>query len=62
MLPGAAITVKHVATGLTRAAQTDTSGNFTIPSLPVGPMKAPRKRWDSGAKCGRGSTCWWKKE
>ena len=35
-LPGAAITVKHVETGLTRTAQSDTSGNFTVPSLPVG--------------------------
>jgi len=32
---GAAIPVKHVEAGLTRAAQTDASGNFTIPSLPV---------------------------
>lgn len=35
VLQGAAITVKQVETGLTRAAQTDASGNFTIPSLPV---------------------------
>jgi hypothetical protein len=36
VLQGAAITVKHLETGLTRAAQSDASGNFTIPSLPVG--------------------------
>jgi len=36
VLQGAAITVKHLETGLARAAQSDTSGNFTIPSLPVG--------------------------
>jgi carboxypeptidase family protein len=35
-LPGAAITVKQLETGLTRTAQSDTSGNFTVPSLPVG--------------------------
>ncbi len=36
VLPGTAVTVKHLETGLTRAAQTDTSGNYSIPSLPVG--------------------------
>jgi hypothetical protein len=36
VLQGTAITVKHVETGLTRAAQSDTSGNFSVPSLPVG--------------------------
>jgi hypothetical protein len=36
VLQGAAITVKHLDTGLTRAAESDASGNFTIPSLPVG--------------------------
>jgi hypothetical protein len=41
MLQGAAITVKH---GLTRAAQTDTSGNFTVPSLPVGAYEGTAKK------------------
>jgi hypothetical protein len=36
VLPGTAITIKHLETGLTRAAQSDGSGNFTVPSLPVG--------------------------
>src|SRR5712692_1220420 len=36
VLQGAAITVKHVDTGLTRTAQSDGSGNFTILSLSVG--------------------------
>src|SRR5579864_1566085 len=36
VLPGVAITVKHVETGLTRTTQSDSSGNFTVPSLPVG--------------------------
>ena len=44
MLQGAAITVKHVETGLTRAAQTDTSGNFTIPSLQVGAYEGTAKK------------------
>src|SRR5204862_6937408 len=36
VLPGAAITVKHVDTGLTRTAQADASGNYNVPSIPVG--------------------------
>ncbi len=36
VLPGTAVTVKHLDTGLTRATEADASGNFTIPSLPVG--------------------------
>jgi hypothetical protein len=36
VLPGTAVTVKHLDTGLTRAAQADADGNFTISSLPVG--------------------------
>jgi hypothetical protein len=35
-LPAAAVTVKHVETGLTRTVQADLSGNYNIPSLPVG--------------------------
>ena len=33
---GAAVSVKHIETGLTRAAQADNSGSYSIPSLPVG--------------------------
>src|SRR6202049_944511 len=36
VLPGAAITVKHTETGLTRAALSDSGGGFNVPSLPVG--------------------------
>ena len=36
IMPGATITAKHVETGLTRTAQTDSSGNYTIPSVPIG--------------------------
>src|SRR5712691_345649 len=32
----AAVSVKHIETGLTRAAQADNSGGYSIPSLPVG--------------------------
>lgn len=36
VLPGARVTVKNLETGLTRAVEVDASGNYTIPSLPVG--------------------------
>src|SRR3989475_5857388 len=36
VLPGTMVTVKHLETGLTRAVEADTSGNYSIPSLPVG--------------------------
>src|SRR5713101_8397996 len=39
VLPAALITVKHLETGLTRTDESDTSGNFNIPSLPVGPYE-----------------------
>ena len=35
-VPGATITAKHLETGLTRAVDVDASGNYSIPSLPVG--------------------------
>ena len=35
-LVGAAVTVKHIDTGLTRAVETDSSGNYSVSSLPVG--------------------------
>jgi hypothetical protein len=36
VLAGAAVTVKHIDTGLTRTAQADSSGSFSVQSLPVG--------------------------
>src|SRR6516225_9745153 len=36
VLPGAAVTVKHLETGLTRNGVTDANGSFNVPSLPVG--------------------------
>jgi hypothetical protein len=35
-VPATAITVKHIDTGLTRSAQSDADGNYSISSLPVG--------------------------
>src|SRR5437867_4807956 len=36
VVPGAAVTVRHVETGTTRTAQTDADGNYSVPSLAVG--------------------------
>src|SRR5579885_3674098 len=36
VIPDATVTVKHTETGLTRTAQTDANGSFSIPSIPVG--------------------------
>src|SRR5215471_3365752 len=36
VLPETAITVRHVETGLMRTTQTNSSGNYNVPSLPVG--------------------------
>src|SRR5262245_52220064 len=44
VLQGATITVKHLETGLTRTDEADTSGNFSIPSLPVGPYEVTAEK------------------
>src|SRR5712691_11334838 len=44
VLQGAAVTVKHLDTGLTRTAEADTSGSFNIPSLPVGPYEVTAEK------------------
>src|SRR2546422_9064381 len=36
VLPATLVTVKHLETGLTRTAEADSSGSFSLPSLPVG--------------------------
>ena len=36
VIPGAAVTVKHTSTGLTRSATTDAHGAFLFPLMPVG--------------------------
>ena len=39
VVPGAAVTVKHTETGLTRAGETGSNGGYNLPSLPVGPYE-----------------------
>jgi Carboxypeptidase regulatory-like domain len=36
VLPGTMVTLRHLETGLTRAVETDASGGYSVPSLPVG--------------------------
>ena len=36
VLPGAAVTATHVATGVSRTTQTSTTGQFSFPDLPLG--------------------------
>ncbi len=44
IIPGAAVTAKHVDTGTTRTAETDASGNYNVPSLPVGQYEVTVER------------------
>ncbi|MGH9629637.1 MAG: carboxypeptidase regulatory-like domain-containing protein, partial [Bryobacteraceae bacterium] len=37
VIPGAVVTIRNVATGLTKTATTDETGNFVVPALPAGP-------------------------
>ena len=36
IVPDVSVTARHIETGLTRIAATDSNGNFTVPSLPIG--------------------------
>src|SRR2546426_9992861 len=36
VIPGATVTLTHTATGRARTVQTDSSGEYTAPSLPTG--------------------------
>src|SRR5713226_8384192 len=44
VLPAASITVKQLETGLTRTIEADTSGYYSIPSLPVGPYEVTAEK------------------
>jgi hypothetical protein len=43
-IPGAEVTVTQTATGVTRTAQTDASGVYSLPSLPLGPYRLEVKK------------------
>ena len=44
VLPETAVRVRHLETGLTRAAQTDSGGAYRVPSLPVGQYEVTGER------------------
>ena len=39
VVPEAAVTVRHIETGLTRTAETGVNGGYAVPALPVGPYE-----------------------
>jgi hypothetical protein len=43
-IPGAQVTVTQTDTGLTRVAETDSSGVYSLPSLPLGPYRMEVKK------------------
>jgi hypothetical protein len=43
-VPGAEITVTQTDTGLTRSAQSGATGNYSLPSLPIGPYRLEVKK------------------
>jgi hypothetical protein len=43
-VPGAAVTATQADTGLTRTTETDASGSYLLPSLPIGPYRIEVKK------------------
>lgn len=43
-IPGAAVTVTQTDTGVSRTAQTGASGDYSLPSLPIGPYRMEVKK------------------
>ncbi len=43
-IPGAKVTVTQTDTGVTRSAQTGGSGDYSLPSLPLGPYRMEVKK------------------
>src|SRR5438552_3939779 len=39
LIPGVTISIKHIDSGLTRTVVSGETGNYTAPSLPVGPYE-----------------------
>jgi hypothetical protein len=39
VVAGATVTVKNTSTGLERSTDTDYTGNYTVPELPIGPYE-----------------------
>jgi len=56
VLPGTMVTLRHLETGLTRAAETDAGGNYTIASLPVGEYELTAEKTGFQREVRRGIT------
>src|SRR2546428_13853337 len=44
VIPGVSVTAKHIDSGLTRTVNTSETGNYSIPSLPVGAYELTAER------------------
>src|SRR5262245_12370026 len=51
---GVTITARHIESGLTRKVETNHSGNYKIPSLPVGPYEETADKLDFKQQVQRG--------
>src|SRR5437016_10511888 len=56
VLPGTTVSVKHLETGLTRAVEADASGNYSMPSLPVGEYELTAEKMGFRREVRRGIT------
>src|SRR5450759_2721541 len=56
VVPSAAITVKNLALGMTRTAETDANGSYSIPSLPVGQYEVTTEKTGFKQEVRRGIT------
>jgi hypothetical protein len=54
VLPEAAVSVRHIDTGLTRAVVTDANGDYSVPSLPVGAYEVTAEKPGFKAELVRG--------
>ena len=43
VLPGVVVTARQIETGLVRTATTDADGRYTLPTLPAGCVRDPRR-------------------
>ena len=56
VVPEAAVTIKHLESGLARTAETDASGSYSVPSLPVGQYEMTAEKTGFKQQVRRGIT------
>ncbi|MBI4458725.1 MAG: carboxypeptidase regulatory-like domain-containing protein, partial [Acidobacteria bacterium] len=56
VVPNATVTIKHLESGLTRTAETDANGNYSVPSLPVGQYEVTSEKEGFKQQVRRGIT------